>query len=148
MVLVVTLLSVVGGVASYVIVEAMKVYARSVPAMDAAYQARTGLERMKREIRDLKDRPSIAAFSATGLTFDDSSDATIAYALSGSDLLRNGDLLARGVTALTFTYWKANGTAASAPEDLHLVEIDLTVASLGQSYRLETAIFPRVVAHD
>ena len=88
-------------------------------------------------------RTAPTTFTATALTFDDSSDNTIAYSLTSGDLLRNGDLLARNVTSLSLDYWKSDGTAASAASDLHLVEIDLTVQSGAEPYRLQTAVFPR-----
>ena len=140
---VITILSVVGLVTSYVILESMKVYARTAPAMDASYQAHLSVGRMKREIRDMQDTASITSFTATSLAFDDSSGNPIAYSLAGGDLLRNGDLLAQGLTTLSFTYWKSDGTVAAAPTDLHLVEIDLTVQTSGEPYRLQTAAFPR-----
>ena len=143
MVAVITILSIIGMVSSYVIFESMKVYARTVPAMDATYQASLAVERMKSEIRDMKDTASITTFTSTALTFRDSADQTIAYSLSGSNLLRNGDLLARGVTAFGFSYWKRDGTTASAAVDLHLLELDLTVQTGSQPYRVRTAVFPR-----
>ena len=83
--------------------------------------------------------------TSTALTFDDAADNTIAFSLSGSDLLRNGDLLAQGLTSLTFTYWKSDGTAAAVAADLHLVEIDLTAQTGSEPYRLQAAVFPRIL---
>ena len=143
---VIVILGIVGLASSYVTVESMKIYARAAPAMDASYQALLSVERMRREIRDMKDTASITTFTATALTFDDSSDNTIAYSLSGGDLLRNGALLARGVTSLSFGYWKSDGTNASVASDLHLVEIDLTVQSGAEPYRLQAAVFPRTLS--
>ncbi len=99
-----------------------------------------------REIRDMKDTGSITTFTPTALTFDDSSDNTIAYSLAGGDLLRNGDLMAESVASLSFSYWKSDGTTASAAADLHLVEIDLTVQVGVEPYRVQTATFPRVLS--
>jgi hypothetical protein len=123
----------------------MRVYARAAPAMDAAYQARLAVERMKREIRDLEDTAAITSFLPTALTFVDSSRNTIAYAASGSTLLRNGDLLARGLSALTFGYRRGDASTALVPSELRLVEIDLTVQSGGQPFRIQTAVFPRAL---
>jgi prepilin-type N-terminal cleavage/methylation domain-containing protein len=147
MVLVVTILSIVGGVSSFVVLQAMKAYARHVPAMHNAYQARSSLERMRREIRALEDTSSITTMTATSLTFTGTGGTSIAYAYTGGNLDRNGDRLAKGLTAFSFTYWKSNGTTASAATDVHLIEIDLTVDSLGQTYRLQTAVFPRICGH-
>jgi prepilin-type N-terminal cleavage/methylation domain-containing protein len=142
MVAVMTILGIVGMVSSYVIFESMKVYARTVPALDASYQARLAVERMKSDFRDMK-AGSITTYTSTALTFQLSAGQTIAYSLSGSNLLRNGDLLAKGVSAFTFGYRKEDGTSATAAVDLHLLELDLTVQTAGQPYRVQTAVFPR-----
>ena len=146
MVTVVIILSIVGLVSTYAIIEGAKVYARTAPSMDASYQVRLAIERLRRDIHDMKDTVSITTFTATALTFDDSSSNTLAYSLSAGDLQRNGDLLAQGVTSLTFTYWKSDGTTAAAAADLHLVEIDLTVQIGDEPYRVRTAAFPRVLS--
>ena len=146
MVTVMTILSVIGLVSSYAIIEGAKVYARTAPSMEASYQAHLAIERLRRDIYDMKDTASITTFTSTALTFDDTSDTTLAYSLSAGDLQRNGDLLAQGVTSLTFTYWKSDGTTASAAADLHLVEVDLTVQIGDEPYRVRTAAFPRVLS--
>jgi len=148
MILVIMIMTIVGGVTTHVILESMKVYARSMPAQNASYQARTCIERMKRELRDLQDRGSITEMSTTRFTFDDSTDASITYALAGDTLTRNGDLLARGVTAFSLTYWGVGGSVAATVEDLHLVELDLTVECGGQAFRAQSAVFPRVLGHE
>ena len=142
---VVSVMSIIGLVASYTIFESMKIYARTAPMLDATYQARLSVERMKREIRDMQDTASITNFTSTGLTFNDSSNNTIAFSLSSGNLLRNGDMLARGVTTLGFDYWAADGAVAASAAELHLIEIDLTVETATQPYRIRTAVFPRVL---
>jgi len=146
MVTVLMIMSIIGLTASYVIIESAKVYARTVPAMDASYKANLAAERMKREIRDLKSTSSITTLGATAFTFDDSSDNTIAYSLSGTDLLRNGDLLAKGTTDLSFSYWKDDGTTASSASDLHFVEVALTVQTGNEPYAVQMAAFPRALS--
>ncbi len=146
MVAVMAILGIVGLASTHVTVEAMRIYARTAPALNASYQAFLSVQRMRHDIRDMKDTASITTFTATALTFDDSSDNTIAYSLASGDLLRNGDLLARNVTSLSLDYWKSDGTAASAASDLHLVEIDLTVQSGAEPYRLQAAVFPRALS--
>ncbi len=142
------ILSIVGMVSSYVILQSMKVYSRSVPSMTAAYQARTCILRMKREIRAMDATTTISALTSSTLSFEDSSNSTIAYALSGGEITRNGDAMAQGVSSLAFTYWKSDGSSASAAADVHMVEIDFTVENVDQPYRMQAAVFPRVLGHD
>jgi hypothetical protein len=128
-----------------VIVASMKVYARTAPALEASYQTSFALERMQRDIRDLGALSSITVFTPTALTFSDSAGDPIAFALAGGNLTRNGDLLARGVTSLAYRYWRDDGTPATLPGDLHLVEIDLTVQIGNQENHLIAVAFPRVL---
>ncbi len=146
MVTVMVIMSIIGLVVSYVIIESTKTYARTVPAMDASYKAELAANRMKREIRDMKATSTVSTMTSSALTFDDSSSTTIAYSLSGTDLTRNGDLLASGVSSLAFSYWQSDGTSASSASDLHLIELDMTVVTGSEPYRLQVAAFPRVLS--
>ena len=142
MVAVIAILSIVGMTSSYVILESMKVYARTAPALDAAYEARLASGRLKSDLRDMQPG-SITTLSPTALSFQVSTGQPITYGLAGTNLLRNGDLLAKGVTSLGFTYWGADGTNTTTAAEVHLVEVDLTVQSLGQTFRIQSAVFPR-----
>lgn len=146
MVTVVVIMSIIGLVSTYAIIEGAKIYARTAPSMQASYQARLAIGWLRRDLHDMKDTDSITTFTSTALTFDDTSSNTLAYSLSAGNLSRNGDLLAQGVTSLTFTYWKSDGTTASAAADLHLVEVDLTVQFGDEPYRVRTVVFPRVLS--
>ncbi|MFT5051543.1 MAG: prepilin-type N-terminal cleavage/methylation domain-containing protein [Chlamydiales bacterium] len=145
MVLVMVIMSTIGLVSSYAIVESMKTYALVAPSIDASYQARLASERLRRDIRELISTDTVSSMTATGLTFDDGTGTTIAYTFSGSDLLRNGDLLATGMSAFAFAYRKSDGTLASAAVELHLIEVDFTVRVAGKDHRLRTAVFPRAL---
>lgn len=135
-------MSVMALVVSYVVEEPMRFYARVNPSMTASYQARLCAGRMQADIRDLTDTATVSSMTSTAFTFGDSGGNTVAYSLSGTDLQRNGDLIAQGVTALTFTYWKSDGTTATAAADLHLVEYDFTVQIASQSHRVQGTAFP------
>lgn len=142
LVVVITILGIIALVPSAALLESAKIYARTVPTLDATYQARFAVERMKSDVRDMQDG-SITTFTSTALTFKLSSGQSIAYTLSGSTLLRNGDLLAKGVTALSISYKQKDGTTAALASDLNLVEIDLMVQTADQPYRVQIAVYPR-----
>jgi hypothetical protein len=146
MVSVMMIMSVIGLVSSYAIVESMKTYALVAPSIDASYQSRLAAERMRRDLRELSGAGTITTMTATAITFDDNAGNTLAYALSGTDLLRNGDLLARGVTSFAIAYRKSDGTAATLAADLHLVEVDVTVQVADQARRLQITVFPRALS--
>jgi prepilin-type N-terminal cleavage/methylation domain-containing protein len=143
MVVSITILGIIGLVCSGVILESMRVYSRTVPALDAGYKTDLALRTMKRDIRDLQNTASISSLSATAFTFKDSASNTIAYAMSNGDLTRNGNLLAEGVTSLTFRYWQSNGSTASTAAKVHRIEVDFTVQNGSETSRARTQIFPR-----
>lgn len=143
--MVMVIMSIIGLVSSYALVESMKVYALVAPSLDAAYQSRLADERLSRDIRDLSATSSVSSMTASGLTFDDTSGNTIAYVYSDSELRRNGDLLAQGVTSFSFAYRKTDGTTANTAADLHLVEIDFTVRVSDQDRRRQSVVFPRAL---
>ena len=150
MIMVIVILVILGSVASFVIVEATRVYARTAPATDAAWQAQTAMERMRREIRSIRTTSAadIPAFTTTSLSFIDTDGNAVTFALSGSELQRNGDVLAEGVSSLAFTYLKSDGTAASAAAEIRLIWMALQLSSGSETYSLATHLFPRNAADE
>lgn len=143
MIAVATILSIVGLVAALVIVESMKIYARTVPTIQAEYQARLATERMKRDIRGMSDGATVSAIDPAGLEFVDASGQTVTFKHSGGNLYRNDDLLAQDLSSFALRYWTDEGLPATTPAELHLVEIQL-VARVGKSeFHAETVVFPR-----
>ena len=84
---------------------------------EIALSARMALSRMIREIRQCSSPTelvgNISVADAHSFTFIDITGATIAYSLSGSNLMRNSDILATNVSALNFTYYDLNSAALS-----------------------------------
>ena len=140
MVVATVVLGIVTLVPSMVIVQSMKVYSSAAPAMNASYQANLAAAHLWRDISGLQ---SINSFAADALSIDDAQGTGIAYGLDGTDLKRNDDLLAQGVSSLAFHCWASDGTAAADVVDVHLIEYDLTVSSGGQPYRVQGTVFPR-----
>ena len=140
---VVVILSIVGLTTSYVISSSMRVYVRTAPSLDASYQAQLSIERLRRDIRTMGDLSMITAFTDTELAFSGSDGNPVSYRHAAGDLRRNGDLLARGVSAFDFDYWNSQGMPASAPTEMRLVDIDITVRSADQSSRMFATVAPR-----
>ncbi|MGB0951610.1 MAG: PulJ/GspJ family protein [Planctomycetota bacterium] len=138
-----TVLAIIALIASNVIMESMRVYSRAIPAMGVSYKSDLALRTLLRDIRDLSDRNAISVFTSTAFTFEDSNGTEIAYVLTGTDLTRNGDLLADDVISFSFQYLESDGSVAGDAIDLHLVDIDFTVQSGNQSLRSRSLAFPR-----
>jgi Tfp pilus assembly protein FimT len=130
-------------------------------------QARLALDRMAKEIRNIKSRTDILTTNQTNLCFkatnilSDNTSATddiyISYRLSGSAIMReestttnicpgsSGNTLAANITNLKFSYLKGNGsTDSSPPNDTKKIKIELTsTSSSSESVTLQTEVWLR-----
>ena len=105
---------------SAMFLEAVKTYQFMDAEKGMLEDSRYAEERVTRELKRVKDNTSIAAATATTLTFTDRANATVSFSwsgVSGADLLYtksgSSQVLARGVDSLAFQYWKQNGAAAT-----------------------------------
>jgi prepilin-type N-terminal cleavage/methylation domain-containing protein len=113
-------------------------------------QGRVAVMRMVREIRQVRNETSIFIADRSSMQFNDTNNQTVDYSLSGSDLIRNGNVLARGVNNLTFSYYNITNAelaplplnAASRPE-IYVIGITLKITSGDQNKTLETRVYPR-----
>lgn len=127
----------------------LDMWSTETPLNEATESTSFALERMNNEIAQLKDNTSVLTAEAARFRFTDVTDAVIDYQVTGEDLMRNDDILARDIGGLTFTYYNVNNAALGAPAvspavtDLWRVEIDLTVERQGQSVTLNSQVRPR-----
>ncbi len=107
------------------------------------------LDRMKGEIAQIKDPTSVISASASSLQFIDVADNNITYSLAGTNLLRNGGILARDVQSLAFTYWNLNDQTIASPAvapsatDLWRVGVKIVGQTAGQTNAMEGQVRPR-----
>ena len=106
------------------------------------------LDRVVREIRNLKDKNSILAASDSSFQFIDVNNETVTFSRSGNYLMRNSSQLASNVSSLTFTYYDAAGGVVALPTvgsgtNIHNVTVDISFSSAGTSLNLESGVYPR-----
>lgn len=95
--------------------------------------------RMIREIRRIKSPGSIATHAPTQITFVDHDNNMVDFRLEGSDLMRGGNVLTRGVQSLTFGYLNENGIPTATTADIRIVTVDMLLDSGAQTVRLSSA---------
>jgi len=125
---------------------------------DEVSQARVAIDRMVREIRQIKDKGSVFVATANDLSFTAyydtnadgvSEDVAIEYTLSGGNLLRNSDILSDHVSSLAFQYYDTNSALLATPQvspgdtNMRRVVISLTVTSGDQQISMKSQVFPR-----
>jgi prepilin-type N-terminal cleavage/methylation domain-containing protein len=127
-------------------------------ATDTQAQGELAIDRVAREIRAIDpsvDFDSTALPTASQIKFKfpkyDGTSTTewVTYALQGTNLMRNTDLLASNVTSLVFSYTKQDGTTLTPPltlpqaNSIWLVQITLQVSGSQSSSSLRTTVFLR-----
>jgi len=123
-------------------------------------QGRIALDRMAKEIRNLRDSDDVNASSATQFCFTDTEGVQINYSYAGTNLRRatgnctagSGATLSANITSFSFDYIRADGTVDASfvdtdPDnpatDTKKIRITLTSTASGESVSLETEVWPR-----
>lgn len=137
MVVVITILGVIGTIAANVIRSGFSAYYTGQDIIQADWQGRVALERITRELHDVRDRASLTGSSATQLIFTDIYGTAISYQQVGTTLMRAaspgstqplaGDVAASG---LTFSYHHISGvTATTTAASMDYITVALTVTT-------------------
>jgi type II secretory pathway pseudopilin PulG len=114
--------------------------------------AMVAMDRMIREIRQLKNNTSVITANSSTFSFVEINSNTVTYNVSGGHLMRTvgatASQLADYVSVLTFTYYNAAGTVITTPlvspsaTNITRMVIDLTFLS-GTSLSFESGVSPR-----
>lgn len=94
---------------------------------EAIQNARIGIDKMVRELRQARSFTSIAANS---VTFEDADENAITYALNDGNIERNSVVLAGPVDSLAFNYYKDSGTSTTKESEVRLVKVSVELTYL------------------
>ncbi len=149
LVLTLSLLGLVALAAGFVISPALDSWNTTGLRQDAVTTASSALSRMVSEIAEIRDQQAVVEATAGRFQFVDGANQAITYSLNGTQLMRNGALLARGIQALTFSYEGiannplANPQVAPAATDIWKVGIQLVCLKEGQTVTIRSRVRPR-----
>lgn len=153
LVVVMVVVSILAGGTALFLVQGTDLWSKVVFQLDAMGQGNVAIDRMARELAQIKDDSSVTTANATTFAFTSIANEAIQYQYTSSDstLRRNGQLLAAGVSACTFQYWNVQGQSLSAPTvippatktDLWRVGVTLTLISGQETVTLSTQVVPR-----
>lgn len=99
---------------------------------EVVFSARLALNRMVREIRQVKNVASITTWTDAEFAFVHIDDTVIDFKPSGNLLLRNSNQLTDKLQSpggLSFTYLDSAGNVTSIKDNLRMVRIKLTLVS-------------------
>jgi len=105
--------------------------------------------KITREIGRINNPSLITAMTATSLRFTDIDSAIVCFFQASTNILRGsgaaactaatGDVLARNVQSITFTYLDKDGAVTAVAANVRIIKLLLVVTSGSQTIRLESS---------
>lgn len=100
---------------------------------------------MVREIRLIPGQAQVTTTTASSFTFQYPTGTSITYSRTGTNVMRNSDILMNNVTALAFTYYDQAGNTTTTAANVRSVRIQLTATTADgtSSLTVRTRVFIR-----
>ena len=117
--------------------------------METVSQMRIALDRMSRDMRQVKNSTSVLLAGANVFRFVAGDDTMVTYNISGTNVLRNNAVLAAGASRLGFTYYDAAGSLLVNPDvspdktDIRRITITLEIRSSVENKTMAVQVYPR-----
>lgn len=160
LVITMTLIGIIAYIVAIALSTGIKAYFTTDFRKEALDQTRIAMERMTREIRNLRDSDDVGASSGTQFCFTDTEGTQINYSYSGSDIKRDtgncapgsGATLSTNITSFSFSYIRANGTSDAGfvdtdPDDpatdTKRIRITFTATISTEPVTLQSEVWPR-----
>ena len=107
----------------------MDSYSLITDRREALQGARLAVNMMENELQTIVNPATdIIAIAANSITFVPAGGGSVTYSVSGNQLLRDTDPLAKNITANTaFTYYTTGGATTSNPAQVYRIHIDIEV---------------------
>lgn len=150
MVIVIIILGIIVGMSSQLLMQGLYSFPTGADLIDANWQGQLAIERMSRDILQVRSASDISSMTSSNFGFTDLDANTISYSLSGTDLIltQNGSsqTLAQNIQSLTFSYFDHNGASTVSTTSVSYVKMSMTVTTSNVTYSLTTMIYPRNLA--
>ncbi len=143
LIIVIVLLGILAAVSGKMLMQGLSALIAGQNAVQANWAGTIAMERMSRDIHQVRSAADISTASSSQFTFTDMNGNSISYTLSGSSVMRNSQALADGISALTFSYYDKNGNSTAVIANISYVNISLAITGNQASYNLTTAIYLR-----
>ena len=137
------LVGVIASIGSLIMAQGLRGYLDFQNMSAADWEMRVGLETMTREIRNLRYPSDITVATATQFSFVDNNAKSVSFSLSGTNLMENSQILAAGVSSMTFTYYNSSLAVTTTPSAIILVELDITFTINNTTTTTQLFWFPR-----
>lgn len=143
MVLVIVIVGIISIVGAQLMGTGFQMYFTGRDTLSVDAQARLALERMTRELRTVRPATGLTMLPASEVTFIDVDGTTVRYYLSAGDLLRNTQVLAGGISGLSFVYTDSSGAVTGTPAQVLYISVQFTATQGGMSSTYRATVSPR-----
>ena len=142
--MVITLTGILAALGAQMLGKTLQSFVFSKDVTKGDWQARVALERLTRDLRMVRAPANLTVVPATAITFSDTDGNNVNYSLSGSNLMRNTQALADGISGLAFTYLRSDGNAAAASaSEVYYITVSFDVSRSTATTSLRATVHPR-----
>lgn len=150
-IMVMIVFAIVSAIAAPLLAETFRAYFIGKDIAETDWQARVALERMTRELRSVRAPTDLIITSAGDITFVTAVGTSIRYCLGtvgtcpgvATELMRNTQPLASGISALNLTFLTRAGAATALPASVFYVNIAFTATQNTVSKTYTATVSPR-----
>jgi len=152
-VIVIVVIAVLGGIIVSLLEEGLHQYILGKDLTEQNAQARYAMTRFSRELRSIPQSNDVLVLSPELVEFQNGENALVTYCRSGAPgcadpspnvLLRNGHVVAEGVTQLSIRYLESDlETPATSAEAIYYITFEMTVANEEIHHAYRMTIHPR-----
>ena len=146
LIITIVMMGIISVVVGRILIQGYKTFITSQSISEVDWQGLLALESLTNDIHNIRSSSSITTISASSFAFVDMSGTTVTYALSGSNLQRNGLTVASGVSALAFSYLDDAGTVTASATAVRYITVSLTAVENGLSLTFTTLVGTRGMA--
>lgn len=153
LVIVITIIGIIAVVVGFILLSTVDAWTFKFNRSDLLWDGRLSMNRMVREIREIKNTTSVTTAGSSQFRFTNIDNVDITYGLGGADLNRTADgttnVLAENVSSLIFTYYDSSGGTITTPivspgaTNIRRVRINLTLTKNGENVYLQSDSMPR-----
>jgi type II secretory pathway pseudopilin PulG len=113
-------------------------------------QLRSAIELMTQEIRLIETKNNMNVIGPTTLTFEYPAGTSISFSLNGTNLERNGVVLASNITSFSLEYYDKFGNVANQASKTVIVRIRMTADAPGNDgeFKLKTDVYIRNIGKE
>lgn len=149
LIIVIVIIAIISGVAAMIILQGAKGYADQTQRSNLHYQSKLAVERIAREARVIRSCADIVGpiiNPSNTLSFTDVLGNPVVFTVAGTNLNRNGNLLANGIQSPTpFRYLDQAGNptvTCVSPNNIWYIEINVTDTQGSETLQMRTRVHP------